>query len=319
MRYFSVPLALAALGLALGGCATDFDSYEEILTPRVLAVGAEPSTLIPGATTTLSTFVTEPASATYQWSWCPFVGGSSEGYPCLVPQDALQTAIDDLLGAGTVTVPDYDLGTGATATLTHVIPPLVLQAFCDLLQGGMLPDPVDFPDCSRAFEIDVRVEVVQQGVTIEARRELDLLYDVDDPINTTPTILGLTAIHDVTGAVIVLDPAAPTQLTRNTTYQLVADVSEADSETYEKVPLQGGPAETVRESVRISWFYQGGDLDRRATGFIDDGSPFADALENEWRTPTIEERSDDTARLFLVIRDDRGGTSWIERTVELLP
>ncbi len=306
---------LIAVGaLALVGCESDFTPYEELDRPRLLAIAADGSELAPDDATTLSALVTE-ANATYQWSWCPLVGTADEGYPCLVTEAELQAAIDAAIGAGQVTVPPFDLGTADTATLDHAIPPAVWQGFCQALQESPLPGPVEFPRCDDKFEVSILLDVDVDGAPQRGRREVALLYDDSAPPNATPLIAGAVAIDPDTNERIDLDGGT---LRRGVTYTLELDIGADQIETYARVPVEGGPAEMVLEDLRASWFHdEGGELDHAATSFLDGSTDLDDLRTNEYTTPTAEERAADTARLFVVLRDDRGGTSWLEATVVL--
>ena len=300
-------------GLAFAGCATDFDPYEDIKTPRLLAIAADLPLAPPDATITLSALVTDVAS--YQWSWCPLIGAGAEGYPCLVSHADFQAVVDEVVGAGIVVVPDYDLGTGPTAALVHSVPPALWSGLCDVLQSGQL-GPIAFPACNESFEVNVKLVVNFGDTVLTGVRDVRLLYDAGADTNAVPSIGGVSAIHPDTNDTVDLDGLDP-ELERDVEYQLELALDESESESYEKAPVEGGPSETVRESLRVSWFHEGGEIDKIATSFIDGSSPIDNARTNLWRTPTTEERAADTSRLFIVIRDDRGGTSWIERTVRL--
>lgn len=304
------------IALAGAGCASDFDPYEDVQSPRLLAISAASSTPAPGETVSLAALVTD--AATYSWTWCPLVGTSDQGYPCLVTYEQFQAAVDEAVGPGVVTVPDYDLGTDPTAELAHSVPPELWQGLCDILRSGEFPGPVEFPTCDRYFEVAVKVTVDFGDRQIIGQRDVRLLYAADsDDANQTPAVGGVSAIDPDSGDTIDLAAADP-ELRRDVEYELVIDITEAESESFEQVPVEGGPAVTVREVLRFTWFHEGGEMDRSATSFDIDSNTIDDARTNLWRTPTTEERSEDTSRLFFVVRDGRGGTTWIEREVRLV-
>jgi hypothetical protein len=312
MKYTTMAVAIALAG---AGCASDFDPYEDVKTPRLLAIGADTSTPEPGDSATLSALVTE--DATYTWSWCPLIGTSDEGFPCLVTYEEFQGAVDEAVGAGVITVPAYDLGTDPTAQLAHSVPPELWSGLCDILQSGELPGPVEFPACNEYFEVAVKVTVDFGDVVIPGVRDVRLLYEADaNAANATPVIGGLSAVDPDSGDTIDLDAADP-ELRRDVEYELLVDIVETEAESYDRVPVEGGPAVNVREVLRFTWFHEGGEMDKSATSYDDGSNEIDDARVNLWRTPTTEERAETTARLFIVIRDDRGGTTWIEREVGL--
>lgn len=298
-------ISLLLLVAAAAGCADEFDPYEDVRTPRLLAIAADPPTVAPGDSVAFSTLVTE-AGATHRWSWCPLVGSGAEGYPCLVEQAQVQAAVDQALGPGQVTVPDFDLGTGDTASLEHAIPPEVWIGLCEALSDGALPPGIPLPACEDGFDVAVRVDVTMGQTVITGTRELRLLFDGAVGVNRAPVATGLVAIHPDTGAEIAIADAGTATLERGVEYGLRLDLADDQAET----------VGSEVEKLRISWFHQGGEIDRSATG-SNATTTLAEARENDWLTPLAEDWPETTARLFLVVRDDRGGTSWLLRSVEL--
>jgi hypothetical protein len=69
-----------------------------------------------------------------------------------------------------------------------------------------------------------------------------------------------------------------------------------------------------REAIRLSWFATGGDFDHDRTGRAEDDR-VPPTSENGWTAPA---RAGDV-RLWVVIRDDRGGVGWSEVHVDVRP
>lgn len=300
--------------VSAAGCEDSFEPYEDVQEPRLLAMAAAAPDLLPGATTTLSALLTAPATST-RWSWCPLVGSPDAGYPCLVPHALLQAEVDRVLGSDQFVVPAYDLGTGADAALSHELPPQVWQAICSTLQSGEVSNVSDFPRCDEGFPVTVRLEVAFGEKEIVGIRGVQLLYDAAAPTNKNPVLGSLSATEIALGTLIPLDDLGTAELARDTAYQLNIGLPESESESYQLDPLNGAPPEEAREILRLSWFHEGGELDARATSFNEGSTSLTDANTNEWRTPTSDERSDTSSRLFVIIRDNRGGTSWLTSNV----
>ena len=127
MRWTNLAAA-AVLGAGLGGsCGPGLPPYGRLTQLRVLALRSEIPTPEPGQTTELSALVFTPRpdpSLSYAWSWCPFPGSASQGYPCRVTEAELAQAS----GAAGVSLPPFDLGREPTVRFTHNIPPAALQA-----------------------------------------------------------------------------------------------------------------------------------------------------------------------------------------------
>ncbi len=99
-----------------------------------------------------------------------------------------------------------------------------------------------------------------------------------------------------------------------TEYELVLSVGESSVESYVD-PDEG--VEPVREGLYATWFVAGGETDKARTSFLR-GDPSMDKLRTiRWVTPTADEIADNQARLFVVLRDDRGATTWLSRTVSV--
>ncbi len=308
-------LACALAVAAASGCADEFADYNQVTDFRLLGIGADQPTLADGESTQLEALVTE-SGATYAWSWCPLTQGQAGGYTCAITHDQLQALADQALGAGQVTVPPYDLGTADTATFDYPVPPELLQSVCDFITQNDLPDVGDLPSCDGTYEITIRLETAGSDNSVIGVRTVDLLYQDGLPRNANPAITAATAT-DPSGTEITLDPSAPTQLSRDVEYTLHVNVAADQAETYMAPPPEGGPPVSMRENLFVTWFYQAGKMDRTRTSYLED-SDLANLLDNHWRTPTTDERADAATTLWFVIRDDRGGISWISRQIALV-
>jgi hypothetical protein len=65
----------------------------------------------------------------------------------------------------------------------------------------------------------------------------------------------------------------------------------------------------VRESMTVSWFTSGGSFDSDSTGR--DSTDLTTSSDNGWTAPATA----GTVHLWVVLRDDRGGTGWGEYTI----
>ena len=72
-----------------------------------------------------------------------------------------------------------------------------------------------------------------------------------------------------------------------------------------------GEAETRTEEPYFSWYSTEGTLDRPFSSY--ESSAFSDTPGVTWTAPDEPERSE--ARLWIVVRDGRGGMGWVEQTL----
>jgi hypothetical protein len=77
------------------------------------------------------------------------------------------------------------------------------------------------------------------------------------------------------------------------------------SEPYVQFDTQARVLTDRREAIRVSWFATGGEFDHERTGQAESANPGA-STSNLWTAP---ETSGDV-RVWVVIRDDRGGVGW---------
>lgn len=83
----------------------------------------------------------------------------------------------------------------------------------------------------------------------------------------------------------------------------------------QRLPLTALTASTsieAEEALRITWFVTAGEVDRARTAIGPGGDPITLGT-NTWTLPTEA----GPAALHLVIRDDRGGVSWLSRQIHV--
>jgi hypothetical protein len=296
--------ALAAVELAAAACGEDFDPYTRLVSLRVLAVKSEPVAPGPGETTTLSALVFTPPGVTvtsYEWSWCPISGPSTDGYPCLVSEAELE-----MMGAGDV--PSFDLGTGETATLEHTIDPALLALVC---AGN--PDQPGLVDCQGGFPVQVKLVVTAGAETITTVRNLRLRFREEDEPNANPVIDGLIADQGAGEEDLV---AGMPTLPRGVETDIRVKVDASHVESYTDVDDEGQP-ETVKERLIVTWFVESGDVDSERTVFIDGVTTLEEALENTWEPDGADDYVRDESAIVVVVRDNRDGVAWLRGSATL--
>lgn len=321
----------ASLATSLG-CSNDETEYNFIDRFRVLGVAAEPPWLEPGRTTTLSALVVpeEGTRVEYVWEWCPLTLGAQTGFECAVTEEELQAQIDAQVGPGVVEVPSFFLGTSTTAEYTYDLPVQVVRGVCDLIQRQELPPLTNAPDCTDGFPLTIigtvrQIEIAtgQEGpadsagpTRIRAVRPINLLLDDRQP-NRNPRLGELFVIDPRDGSRTMVARDGSTRLQHNIEYTLEVELDASESQPYLFTPPDTGVPEMRREDLALTWFIEAGSTEFIRTGFIEDVSTLEEAKTNAWTTPRAIDYERDTARVFIVIRDGRFGTSWIERLFRL--
>ncbi|HEX6659678.1 MAG TPA: hypothetical protein VF065_16420, partial [Ilumatobacter sp.] len=102
----------------------------------------------------------------------------------------------------------------------------------------------------------------------------------------------------------------PLEVARGEQIEIEPVESPTVRETY-VVPTFDGGSRTFTENLRYSWAATGGNFSDRITGGAKDIFGNEPLLRTRWRAP----REPGTIRMWIVQRDERGGTSWTERTV----
>lgn len=306
----SAPVLAAGLlvAIASAGCAEEFAPYGRLTSARVLAVQSDPVRPATGETAQLTPLLYLPAGVeldSARWSWCPFPGAAADGYPCLVTEEDVAR----LAGAAADTVPPFDLGSGQTASFENSIDPDLLELLCTGTE-----DAPALVRCEGGFPAQIRLTVRAGGEEITAVRTLRLRFDPDSAGNENPVIEGLLA--EVGGEERPLDDAATVAIPREVETVIRARVAEDQAEEYTRTGEDGEP-EARRERLVLTWFVESGETAEERTGYIEDMVPLADALDNEWEPAAAEDYAPDTARLIVVVRDDREGVSWTGATVAL--
>lgn len=307
-------LALAALTGA--GCESDLPSYNQLQGFRVLALRASPPTLSQGESTTLDalTFVEgEPnPSLRYRWSWCPARLPSAMGGDCALDEAAFAR----LLGLAQDEI-NFGLGEEATAKLTYPGQPEGYRMACENSAGSAAQGAVVF-SCKGGFPISVRADITYREQTIRVQKEVRLRFD-DLPANKNPE-LGAISFRKVNSTT---DPeswpeSTAARLALGERYEVHVKVDEASVERFvpEATVVDPSPKERP-ESLYISWFVSSGEMAENRTSFLEDGASLAELGKNEWLLPKAGDEKRDAARTFLVLRDERGGVSWLSRAAEL--
>jgi hypothetical protein len=318
---------LAALILAgAAGCGPDFDPYGRLIGLRVLAVRSDPPNPAAGETAMLSAVIDPPEMAAqlrHVWSWCPVPRPGGVGVSdCLFTPEALTEAA--MLPPGVL--PPTNLGEGETVAFMHGVQPEQLQPFCR--SNEMQPFGAD---CGVGFPVKVGLTVTALDGSDEIESVWSLLLPVESgaPVNRNPAINGFVAVIDGVEVPLTADPDPLLVLPRDEETVIRAVLPDGVIETYTDKDPDSNPEtpdvlEGAPERLFLSWFVQSGETDDERTG-TNYGQgytiPIPDALalarENKWAPALVRKYPGETARLVVVIRDNRGGVGSRAATVRL--
>ena len=289
--------------LLLPGCPGDLEKQSEIVKLRVLAVQAEPAELIvdpsqPLPRTTFTALAVEPGGAPIAME-----------YALCTVQEQVPPPSVDCPGTQGIPLPP----SGPTSAVLDLNDPRVIALALQLAQdagtgdGGALPPQgipvlVGFRATAPAHTLadggppgagGGDVQIFQGLTTVTARGP-------GDPLNHNPAIDEL--LMGASEAPIAGDgsTAAPARTTQRLTPQPAAGSKE---------PADGGV-----EPLGYSFFATAGSISAlRSTDTTATGQP-ADTFV-DWTTPDSAQE----ARLWVVVRDGRGGVGWIARSVQVTP
>lgn len=291
--------AAAIVALACAACATDLEKQSEVVKLRVLAVQADPAELVVSGgrlppRTTFTALAVEPSGAP-----------TSVRYALCTDQNPTPSPTLDCPGAQGVDLPR----TGETSAVFDLGDPRYLPVLFASTDGGT-------PDAGGLLQEGVAV-VIGFEATAPAHTGLDggpagadggplqivrgyttiVVHDDSRAANRNPDLAALRIGPDG-GVDLAADgaTAVPANAVERLTPVPAPDAKEA-------TPL--GP-----EKLGYSFFATEGPLSSlRSTDTTATGEP-ADTFV-DWTTPALPGR----ARIWVVVRDGRGGTGWLERDV----
>jgi len=271
-------LMVFVLAFASSGCEPDDEAPRTLIDgPRVLAIKAEPPSVPPGGSTTVTALIVGTGGETPSVSWAR----------CRLaprPGEAINPDCVDTAQAATL----EPIGDGTTITTT--------------MPGDVTASALGQPDATGGVYLTLVARVTVAGETLVATYRLRLQSPGDVNVNGNPVLTGLLLV-DAAGVATPIDAAAPPTVQAGDRLTLQVAVADASVETYPP-PLGGAP---VAEVLRTSWFSTAGMFtDERS-----EGPAATTVLELNTLLPSAGSAID----LFAVIRDDRGGTDYVHRTL----
>jgi hypothetical protein len=335
-----------------GGCSSDLPVASFIEKLRVLAVQAEPPEVAPGQSTALAVLAVEPpvpqqvgpppSGVSYLWLACTVPAGLAEQAPCGL------SAAAPLPGAaaGSATMPpfckdapDASLCIVSTSASGSYTPPasvldgdrttqvLVSVTVADSAEGavGCLLDAAN--NNNQPTDPDHCVLALKRLVVTDPTRPLS---DGALPtFNHNPTLADFHfAVPDGGPMASLTDGTAefaPSPESGAGEAELHAIRADDAAEIEPIFDDQGNVTGSRYESLTVAWFTTAGKIDGGRSAYSPPDcvtqqqcpaeAPELDTM-TQWKAPTsagLPTRSTDgRVRFWAVVRDDRGGVSWLE-------
>jgi hypothetical protein len=308
-----------AIGVTSVGCEPNLDQRTFAVTSaRVLAVRADPAEVAPGTNVTLTTLYVGPSgpitTGPFDWAYCDARNPLANLGP--VSPDCYARTGSAFVELGAASSERSPLPVDACSLFGPDVP----ATTADAAPGR----PVD-PDPTGGYYQPVRLAVGDQiaigmarilcGIPGASPDQLTVLASESHP-NRNPQIdevsdstlgtlslagSGTNTVHlsqrlDLRASWAVCDPTA---------------VSCTGSEGYAYLDPETHIVVQAREEIRVSWFATGGTFDDDRTGRdASDPTPYT---SDGWSAPTTT----GPVYIWLVIRDDRGGSGWRSYVVDV--
>lgn len=289
--------------LSLCACRPDLSQDTWLITSsRLLAVKSEPAESRSGTSATFSAFLASPsdmdAGVTIGWQFCSAPKPPTEDN--VVSSACLEAA----------SLADTGAGPSIVATIPHDA--------CSLFgpntpPGGFRPRD---PDETGGYYQPLRIDVTGADPAfhlVRLRCDLaDASFDIATAFaaayveNANPHLLPLVASLD--GQRVTLD-AVPT----GARIELQASWLAADAESYAYFDRNAQTTSTKREAMRVAWYANSGRFATESTGRAED--ELATTTSNVWSAPS----QPGTCRLWLVLRDSRGGVDFATYDLTVTP
>jgi TonB family protein len=316
--------AIAASSL-LAGCTPELDDRGfQIAGPRLLAIAATPAEAEPRAAVTFRALYVDAAgergAGDLEWAFCTARKPLTE--PGTVSSEC-----------GRASGPDLEaLGSGAM--ISGALPDEGCRLFGPDRPAPVAGEPVGRavdPDPSGGFYQPVRLRVSDGGGALTAIGAARLACGISGAApeqsidfvkryrrNENPAIAMLAIVRagsttpitpDTPGAAAGATVARGERVTLRAAWDACPTGSTPESCAGAEQYLWFDPEARVvalrREAIRVSWFTTAGTLAADSSGRAEDEAASADT-DNAWTAPDAAGE----ARIWLVVRDDRGGVGW---------
>ena len=280
--------------LILAACDAGFEDPTIVIDLRVLAIETEPAEVVVDFDPQNPTSVTFPTVSPRALVIDPAGGRHSYRFTACPLQDSLRCDAD--------VSPHLVFGEGVAEAGQEVIS-ADLDMTLELIEGAIREDPFGG---FGGVPVNLELRLVTEGGAQAVYAAKQMIYAPRVPAartpNQNPRMTGLTLDGATFGECPVLAPHTEVRL----------DPLEPPGvrETY-VVPTLDGGERTFTENLRYAWFATGGSFSDGNTGGPTDAFGNQPPLFTRWTSPD----EPGNVRLWVVQRDERGGTFWTERCV----
>lgn len=317
-----LPIAVSACSILALGCDGDLEQQYTVDRLRILGIVAEPPTVASGETTELTPIVARPPEDTtplfYQWQICVFNGGTDTYYEC--PERVGDIPFENILATGT----------GESLTFTQdVLSDEELEGFCAALDAIAsspdLPPGLALPKCGSGLPVTVRVKICEQSEDCDntaaeiATRTLVLVRDSfkDRPDrNVNPEIISLSVDGSQANPTSVIEVSVSKD--KDQEIPLTLEIPRSSVQRYLPIRDPGEEEPEREEDLQVTWHASHGDFFKLRGYYYDGKATFEELQTNKisFDLSTVELPKD--VKFWIVLRDNRGGFAWLERTVRFV-
>lgn len=324
-------LVVVWFGAQLSCVPESDDRLSRVVSPRVIAVSATPAEVAPGKAFTLDSLRVDGSgdapSQRLTWAICterkPLTELGAANPRCIDPDRAATIGLRS--GASTEGVVPEDACRlfGPLAPEPKPGEPSGRPVDPDATGGYFLPIQLIDRDAGQSPSlVFLRISCGLGGVTPDVSAEYGRRYKA----NENPAISKLTIVRDdgeielarvaqnspATDATVVeVSPSTRVILRATWASSCVEGEPCTGAERYVWLDPTSRQLTSRRESIRASWFSTAGELDVDRTGR--DESDLASTTDNGFVTPSNE----GDVHVWLVLRDDRGGSSFTRHVIRV--
>ena len=131
-------------------------------------------------------------------------------------------------------------------------------------------------------------------------------------LNQNPRLAGVNLIDNATSTTVALVPAVVSHVGQGQTVTLEASWADDSAESYPVFDVQSHTLLTQREAMVVSWYATQGSFEHDSTGRS--GNETELVTSNHWTAGAAGR-----VHLWVVLRDDRGGTDFVGYDLEVDP
>lgn len=276
-------MILSALLCSTVACSDDFDPGSLVNKLRVLAVSADQPFAMPGQTVMLEALAYDPEQRAISWGWgtCK-ASESTNAVDCLRQTSFAQLEMGADRTKYSLTVP---LTSASYVGVVVVACPGTIQAGSTDTLPIACVDEMGNPLPLEQFEVGLKRIFVR-----------------DSSLNSNPVLQGVT----LEGADWTEQTAASAVCKQQpcSDYADQKIVLRADGASEQSVDLQGSP---ITEQSVVQFYATGGEFDADVK--------LASEPDTKWHANP--EDAGKRITFWFVVRDDRGGVSWVERSLQV--